>query len=211
MGALNTRDVHRRISLQYSTQKANPLRNYWCLQVQSDMEELKLEMTDLELRALSKEKVKEKVKTACREAAFLFLKTEKEKVVRKLGKINYPQLCMQSYLQTNDMNNRLKKFAFRARMRMLKVSKNYGLNQYCPLCKDDDVNGQIIDSQEHLMECIKIKEHVPEIRENVAVKHDDIYGENSGEIKRATELLHLAMKMRTQLLSRTRESQVCPE
>ena len=83
--------------------------------------------------------------------------------------------------------------------------KNYGLNKYCPLCKDDEVQGQIIDSQEHLIDCLKIKEHVPEIRENVIVKHDDIYGENSGEIKSATELLYLAMKMRTRLLSRTRE------
>ena len=56
----------------YSTQKANPLKNDWCLQVQSDMREFKLEMTDEELKALSKEKVK----TACREAAFLFLKKE---------------------------------------------------------------------------------------------------------------------------------------
>ena len=118
-------------------------------------------------------------------------------MVRKLGKINYPQLCMQGYLKTNDMNNRLKKFAFRARMRMLNVSKNYGLKKYCPLCKDDEIKGQIIDSQEHLMECLKIKEQVPEIRQNVTVNHDDIYGDNVGEIKRATELLHLAMKMRT--------------
>ena len=84
--------------------------NDWCLQMQSDKQELKLEMTDEELKALSKEKIKEKVKTACREAAFLYLKKEKEKVARKLGKINYPQLCMQGYLQTNDMNIRLKKF-----------------------------------------------------------------------------------------------------
>ena len=87
-------------------------------------------------------------------------------------------------------------------MRMLNVSKNYGLNKYCPLCKDDEANGQIIDSQEHLMECLKIKEQVPEIRQNVNVNHDDIYGDNSGEIKRATKLLYLAIKMRTKLLSR---------
>ena len=195
-------DQNELLAKVYNTQKANPLRNDWCLQVKSDTREMKLEMTDEELKALNKEKIKEKVKTACREAAFLYLKKEKEKVVRKLGKINYPQLCMQGYLQTNDMNIRLKKFAFRARMRMLNVSKNYGLNKYCPLCKEDEINGQIIDSQEHLLECIKIKENVPEIRENVSIKHDDIYGENCGEIKRATELLNLSMKMRTKLLSR---------
>ena len=110
---------------------------------------------------------------------------------------------MQGYLQTNDMNNRLKKFTFRARMRMLNVSKNFGLTKYCPLCKDDEINGQIIDSQEHLMECLKIKEQVPEIRQNVIVNHDDIYGDNVGDIKRAAEFLHLAMKMRTKLLSKS--------
>ena len=187
----------------YCTQKANPLKNDWCLQVQSDMHELKIEMTDEELKALSKDKVKEKVKTACREAAFLFLKKEKEKVVRKLGKIKYPKLCMQGYLQTNDLNNRLKKFAFRARMRMLNVSKHLGVNKYCPLCEDDVINGKISDSQEHLMECLKIKEQVPEISQNVIVNHDDIYGDNVGDIKRAAELLHLARKMRTKLLNKS--------
>ena len=75
--------------------------------------------------------------------------------------------------------------------------------KYCPLCKDDEVNGQISDSQEHLMECLKIKELVPEIRQNVSVNHDDIYGDNVVKIRKATELLYLAMKMRTKLLSRT--------
>ena len=140
------------------------------------------------------------METACKEAAFVFLKNEQGKVTRKLGKINYSQLKMQDYLQTSNINNKLKKFIFRARMRMIRVSKNYGGTSVCPLCKDDEVNGQVLDSQEHLLDCVILKEHVVEIRENVASKHDDIYGENVEVIRRAAELLHLATKKRAQLL-----------
>ena len=164
------------------------------------MEEMKIKMTDSELKSQSKEKIKEKVKTACKEAAFAFLKREQVKVTSKLGKINYTELKMQDYLKTSRINNKLKKFTFRARMRMISVSKNYGGSSLCPLCKHDGVSGQVLDSQEHLLDCVILKQHVIEIRENVDIKHDDIYEENSDVVRRAAELLYLATKKRAQLL-----------
>ena len=129
------------------------------------MRDLRLELSDEELKVMSKEKIKEKVKKACKEAAFQFLKDEQRKVVKKMGKIQYSDLSMQKYLTSNEMNSRLKKLAFKTRMRMVKVAKNYGLDKLCPLCKDDPVHGQVSDSQEHLLLCPKLKEGVKEQQE----------------------------------------------
>ena len=85
---------------------------------------------------------------------------------------------------------------------LISVSKNYGGSSCCPLCKDDVLSGQVLDSQEHLLDCVVLKQHVPEIRENTNIKHDDIYEDNIDVVKRAAELLHLATKKRNQLLLR---------
>ena len=67
--------------------------------------------------------MKEKVKKACKEAAFSYLKEEQLKVNKKMGKLKYSELCIQEYLKTNEMPNRLKKLTFKLRMKMIKVAK----------------------------------------------------------------------------------------
>ena len=79
------------------------------------------------------------------------------------------------------------------------MAKNYGGSSPC-LCKHDEVNGQVLNSQEHLLDCVILKKHVIEIRENVGIKHDNIYEEKSDVVRRAAELLNLATKKRAQLL-----------
>ena len=49
------------------------------------------------------------------------------------------------------MSTKTKIMLFKARNRMLKVSKNYGSKKNCPLCKISE------DTQKHLIECVIIK------------------------------------------------------
>ena len=196
-------DEEETLNKVYKIQKAEPIKNDWTLQVERDLADLNLKIDDKELKATSKENMKEKVKKACKEAAFSYLKEEQLKVNKKMGKLKYSELCIQEYLKTNEMPNRLKKLTFKLRMKMIKVAKNYGQNKLCPLCKDDEENGQVMDSQEHLLSCVKIKSEVAEVNENVLVKHDDIYGENVYQIKRAAELLEKSIKARKRLTGGT--------
>ena len=85
---------------------------------------------------------------------------------------------------------------------MVNVGNNMGLKSPCPLCKEDnEPSEQRLDSQEHLIYCEIIKRHVPEIRENIIVKHDDIFSEDINKQKAAVQLFQKAMNARKRLLA----------
>ena len=85
---------------------------------------------------------------------------------------------------------------------MVNVGNNMGMKRPCPLCKDDsEPSEQFLDSQEHLIICKRIKRHVPEVRENNVIKHDDIFSDDIRKQKAAVELFQKAVNVRKRLLA----------
>ena len=197
----------------YRAQKSDPAKNDWCLQVQQDLDEFGIDLSEDDIKATSKDKFKEMVKMKCKQAALQYLLDEKSKVHRKMGKINYPELKMQEYLQTNILTTAQKKLLYKLRVRMVNVSNNMGKKIHCPLCQDSPQHCQDgplcqhgssighLDNQEHLLDCVRIKEEVQEIKDNTTVEHDDIYSDDINKQKAAVELFQQAVKTRTFLLS----------
>ena len=172
-----------------TAQKKEPVKNDWCLQVKEDLEFL--ELNEEQIRSMKKDKFKLIVKAACKKTAFKYLLKEQENVQSKMGNIKYRDFKMQEYLKTEEISTKLKKLAFKLRLRMVRVSNNMGIKGPCPLCKHIITGAVQYDTQEHLIGCVILKEKVQEIRENTEIKMNDIFSDNIMKVKMAVELLSL--------------------
>ena len=79
---------------------------------------------------------------------------------------------------------------------MVNVGNNFGRQENCKLCNKKS------DSQEHLIQCSKLKQEVREVRKNKDVKPNDIY---SGSMQRkiaAVKLFQKAIRKRKEILSK---------
>ena len=68
----------------------------------------------------------------------------------------------------------------------------FGNNLYCDLCKSD------LDNQEHLLNCLVLKNRITELNRNKKVKYSDIFGTDD-EIVRAAKLFYKISKERETL------------
>ena len=92
------------------------------------------------------------------------------------------------------MSSRTKILLFKARNWMLNVANNYGRKDQCPLCKINQ------DSQQHLIECLIIKITCPEIYNNVNIRYEDLYSDNTTKQKQITKLFETAIRKREEIL-----------
>jgi hypothetical protein len=146
-----TRSKDSLISQVFWAQVAKPAKGDWSTVVAEDLNSLGLPDLSLkEIEEMSKEKLKAMVKGKVRETAYSHLSRAKESL-KKLANITYENLSTQSYLLEPKMSNRHKRLLFQWRTRMIKVNWNYGLKTNCPICHDYE------DTQEHLLECKKLR------------------------------------------------------
>ena len=78
-------------------------------------------MTDL--KDVTKETLKVRVKEKCRILALNYLESEKRNK-SKIKLLEFPKLELQKYLKTNNIGIRQKKLLFKIRTRMIKTSEN---------------------------------------------------------------------------------------
>ena len=138
---------------------------------------------------MSKNKFKEIVKKKCEECAFTFLTSEQKS---KIENKNYVGLKLQDYLKKSSIPISLKKFIFKYRTKMIKVAKNFGKKDQCPLCYLED------DDQNHLAECYAITlndENNTQI-EDIA----DIFSNDSSKIEKIGTHLYQRFRKREVLL-----------
>ena len=142
------------ISKVFKAQCSQPLKDDWCTSVKADLENFNLNLDLSEVKVMSENSFKLKVKSAVTVKAIEELTKLKNKHSKVLN-IVHRQLEMQKYLKPNSLTNREARFAFHARTRMLRVRKNYGgsySKHFCPICKDESEE----DSQSHLLYCEKL-------------------------------------------------------
>ena len=111
----------------------------------------------------------------------------------KVMHIVHAKLEMQNYFKPCKLTIKETKFAFHARTRMVRVKKNYGQNQNCPLCK-----GDVEDSQPHLLVCEML------VPKNTIVdempKYEDLFSENISKQINLIQILHTNFLKRTKML-----------
>ena len=132
----------------YKTQTSKPIKNDWCLTVQSNLKTLNINKSESEIKLMSKYSFKKIVKDAIKKETFQYL-NQKKLLHSKVMHIQYIHFKMQDYFYPNQMPTQLAKFTFLCRSRMLCVGANYkaGISRpLCPLCNTE------YDSQSHLLE-----------------------------------------------------------
>ena len=119
------------ISKFFFAQDDQPLKNDWALTCRKNLMELSLDITLDEIKALSKQRFLNKVKTAVSKLALTYLTVEKQKLSKVLH-ITHSVLRLENYLLPKATTIQLAKFTFHARNRMLDTIKHTQI--YFALC-----------------------------------------------------------------------------
>ena len=175
----------------YRAQKLKPSKNDWVKQIEEDIKELKLELTDKYIKKLSKYKFKKILEETIGKKAFEYL-IKKKDMHSKVEHINFEKLELQKYLKANStLDNEEKYLLFKFRTRMMQMKTNYRNNfteLKCKLgCKEED-------EQSHLFQCDVLINNCENLANNVTVEYEDIF---STEISKQTK----AIKLLTQIWS----------
>ena len=96
----------------------------WWGAVQHDIVELGLDLSLSEIQTMSEESFKNKVKTHASAAALVWLNSEKEKS-KKVGHIQYSEIHIQNYLNSENLTVSQKKILTHLRGKMIKLRANF--------------------------------------------------------------------------------------
>ena len=154
----------------FKAQLENPSPGDWAVQVQEDLEEIDMNITMEEIKAVSEDSFRRKVKAAIQKAAFKWL-TQEKATKSKIKNIQYPKFQLQEYFQGNTLDTREKKLLFQLRTRMVDIKlnfKNSHTDLSCPLC------AQVDDTQEHVLMCSALMKDTYFVASGT-VKYSDIF------------------------------------
>ena len=171
----------------FKAQLENPSKGDWSLQVAKDLGEIDLALSLDEIKDLSVESFRTKVRKAVNVAAFKWLLNEK-KDKSKVMDIEYQSLKIQEYLVSSNLETREKKFLFQLRMRMIDVKINYRSSHAdisCPLCKDAE------DSQQHVLKCPLLATNQM-VLVNSGIAYNQIYQD---DVKKQSEVTRVFMDL----------------
>ena len=133
----------------FYSQKKFAVKNDWVLQIQCDLNECKIDLTETEIFEMSKYSFKKLIKEKIRILAADYLINQKEKH-SKSNNLEYSKE-MQVYLRNESLKIREKILLFRLRNRLIDVKMNfkrkYNNDLQCRLCKKEE------ESQIHLTQC----------------------------------------------------------
>ena len=140
--------LHKFLMAQIGT----PKEGDWWLSVLQDINDLKLEVTLYEIKNMTKETFKTRVKLAASQDALKWLKFQKLKL-NKVKNISHEKLEIQPYFSSANLSTHQKKFLFTVRSRMLFLRSNFShmhKDVFCQLCsKTEQIKERFHDSQQH--------------------------------------------------------------
>ena len=186
-------DENALIKQVFTAQMNQPLKDDWCLAVIKDIQDFKMELEIEEIKKMSICKFQNCVKKAVAIKAFEDLNSIKLKH-SKVMHIVHSKLEMQQYMKPCNLSIKETKFGFHARTRMVRVSKNYGQDKKCPVCKKD-----LEDSQPHLLVCEMLVKNA--IMDEIP-HYDDLFSEKLQKQVILIQMLNSNFKTRLQRLKK---------
>ena len=187
----------------FQTQKLCRVKNDWCVQVEDDLRYCGINLSENEIRLMSKNKFKSILSRHIYEVAREYLLSLKNKHTKSEGLDARGNI--QDYLISSDLTTEEKQFLFHLRTRSYDCKANYK-NLYknqlaCTLCGEED-------SQQHLLLCT-IATHGIDLK---GVQYNDIFGSLTQQVKVAKVLMKISNKRKTmiQKISSNLGSQVHP-
>ena len=151
----------------YNAQKLMPVRNDWCLQIQQDLKDTEIYLSEKEIASTKKSTFKTVVKKQVRELATKYLISKRENP----SKSKYLRVgdSMKQYLKTDKLSTEEKILLFQLRTYTFDCKVNFafkfGENVNCNFCSQKD-------DQIHLLTCTKLTSGV-----NISnIKYEDLFG-----------------------------------
>ena len=174
-----------------------PSKDDWVMQIEEDKKELQLELTDKDIKKLSKFKFKKILEERIKKKSFEYL-IKKKDMHSKVEHINFDKLELQKYLKSNStLDNEEKYFLFKLRTRMTQMKMNYKNNfnvLKCRLgCTDDE-------EQKHLFECDVLINNCENLENNMTVEYEDIFSTEISKQVKAIKLLSQIWGIRQKLI-----------
>ena len=187
----------------FQTQKLCSVKNDWCLQIEEDLRYCRINMSESEIRLLSKYKFKSIVTNCIFEVAREFLISLKNKHSKAEGLS--PSESIQHFLISNELATEEKQLLFHLRTRSYDCKanfKNLYKNQLdCNICGEED-------NQQHLLLC-SVTTHGIDLS---GVQYSDIFGPIKQQVKIAKIMMKVTNKRKTILQKKSSNigSQVHP-
>ena len=197
-------DADSLLSKFFVAQYEKPTKGDWWFDVKKDLIDLELEMSLEEIKRMSKNSFKRRIKSAVEKVSLKYLNNKKfEKT--KLKDLCYEDLKMQEYLKSSDLKISERKLLFQLRTRMIDVKENFKHaypDHVCPLCGCEN------DSQQHLLYCTAIStDSTFMIDPNV--RYSDIFSNDVRKQGLITRLFQSQLKKRKSLQNKAKsQSQV---
>ena len=182
----------------YETQCSKPVKNDWSLTVKLNLETLKVDLKEKEIRSMSQYVFKKMINTRIKQEAFKYLQQVKSTHTKVLH-IQYARLEIQSYFLPNKMPTTLAKFTFLCRTRMVQVGANFkGGNNFpvCPLCKVQ------YDCQKHLLDCTKLTEANTICSE--LPQYDNLFSKDLTKMRIVVQNLEEKFRKRQKILAKSK-------
>ena len=183
----------------YEVQKVDTSPGDFTELIAEDKDMLGLNMSDLEIGSMNKQKFKKIVKVKTREAAFLYLKSLKQGH-SKMDGIIYEKFEKASYMNSPLFNGENVALLLALRTRTVRGIKNDFRGMYpdikCPLrCGEDD-------TLQHILECSVIKlNHTTSDISNNDIRYEDVFASDIMKQKQVTELYQQLLEVRNNLLN----------
>ena len=157
-----------------------PSKNDWILQLQNDLEECGIELSEENIKNMKKEKFKnlvlKKIKTLAKE----YLLTLRGKHSKSKNLMHRDSL--KDYLKTENVSVSEKKLLFALKTRQINVKTNFRTmfsNLQCRLCKEVGTE----ESEIHIMKCEKILSDKNLKRLLESISYADIFGTLDQQVK----------------------------
>ena len=169
----------------FQAQKLSPVRNDWCNKIEEDLKYCSIDLSESEIRSMSKIKFKSLLTSKIYEVACEYLLSLKNKHSKSAG-LSYNNK-IKDYLVTSQLTTEEKQLLFQLRTRSFDCKANFK-NKYkhqlaCSICSMED-------DQIHLLNC---KQTTTDI-DLKGVKYSDIFGTSEQQIKIAKVMMQIVRK-----------------
>ena len=145
------RNKEELIARFYEVQKYSPSDGDWVHQIKRDMDEIKLNLKEEEIKSMSHSQFKKIVKQKVTKLAISNLEAKKKQNTRK---VEIKSFKPQEYILSKNLSITEVQNLFKIRNNMIDVKENFKSNQENILCK---LCLLFSENQQHLIHCPKIK------------------------------------------------------
>ena len=180
----------------FNTQKKFPVRGDWIEQVESDLHQLGIKLSEPQIKSMKVDKFKKLVKEKLEVQAFNFLEDLKGRHSKTKNLNDYK---LQNYLTSDNLSTNQKKLLFSLRTRSIHVKTNYQnkykFNMFCSVCDDKTEE----ESEIHLLRCSSTVAEKGHIGDS---KNEDIFSHDVTKQAKIAEIFSKILRIRKSLMNK---------